>query len=500
MAAQLGVPAAMFAEYARRPQTMTDHARELATALGLRAAIRSDLSVMIEAGAAAAWSTDKGFPIAAGIVDALRRAGIMLPAPAVVERTGIAGRARARKRAADALLDGLTGEQLAALDSLLVVNQTSGLTTVAWLKTIPGVPKADHVRDLVDKLRAVRAIGIDRSVGGRIHESRLRQLVREGHGSPAYLLDRYTVHRRRATLAALLIDLEPRLTDAVLDMADKLIGNAFTRAKNTKERSYAATTKDVARLMRLFEQTIDALRVAKDGDRDAMTVIDESVGWAKLLRARGEVVKLADLADEDPLMRAADRYAALRKFAPLLLEALEFKATKSTDQTLAAIQLLRELNQSGKRDVPANAPMPFRKEWRRLVGESGRLDRRLYETAVLATVRNRLRSGDIWVEQSSSYRRFDSYLLPPAQVAPIAAELGLPSTADEWLDTRGRELDLRLKWFGLRLRRGQLEGVEMRDGRLIIAPIRYRTVPRVCKVFGAQLFYTPAPLTVSVSI
>jgi TnpA family transposase len=112
-----------------------------------------------------------------------------------------------------------------------------------------------------------------------------------------------------------------------------------------------------------------------------------------------------------------------------------------------------------------------------LVGEFGRLDRRLYETAVLATVRNRLRSGDIWVEQSSSYRRFDSYLLPPAQVAPIAAELGLPSTADEWLDTRGRELDLRLEWFGLRLRRGQLEGVEMRDGRLIIAPIRSTSTP-----------------------
>jgi hypothetical protein len=207
MSVQLGIPATLFAEYARRPQTLTDHARELATTLGLRTSTRADLSLMIEAGAAAAWSTDKGFPIAAGIVDALRRAGIMLPAPAVVERTGIAGRARARKRAADALLDGLTGEQLAALDNLLVVNPSSGLTTVAWLKTIPGAPKADHVRDLVDKLRAVRAIGIDRSVGGRIHESHLRQLVREGHGLPAYLLDRYTVHRRRVTLVALLIDL-----------------------------------------------------------------------------------------------------------------------------------------------------------------------------------------------------------------------------------------------------------------------------------------------------
>lgn len=66
------------------------------------------------------------------------------------------------------------------------------------------------------------------------------------------------------------------------------------------------------------------------------------------------------------------------------------------------------------------------------------LGRRLYETAVFATLRDKLRSGDIWVEQSGNYRRFDSYLLPQAEVAGIAAKLGLPMTAEEWLAKRGR--------------------------------------------------------------
>ena len=43
--------------------------------------------------------------------------------------------------------------------------------------------------------------------------------------------------------------------------------------------------------------------------------------------------------------------------------------------------------------------MPFRKEWKRLVTEEGRPDRRLYETAVFATLRDKLRSGDVWVER-----------------------------------------------------------------------------------------------------
>lgn len=51
VARQLGIPASVFAAYARRPQTMTDHARLLASALGLRAPTRADLPLMIEAAA-----------------------------------------------------------------------------------------------------------------------------------------------------------------------------------------------------------------------------------------------------------------------------------------------------------------------------------------------------------------------------------------------------------------------------------------------------------------
>jgi hypothetical protein len=45
------------------------------------------------------------------------------------------------------------------------------------------------------------------------------------------MIERYTPSRRRATLVAFLIDLEERLTDSALEMADKLIGGVFTRAK-----------------------------------------------------------------------------------------------------------------------------------------------------------------------------------------------------------------------------------------------------------------------------
>ena len=214
---------------------------------------------MIEAAARAAWATEKGLPIALGVIETLRAERILLPAPAVIERVGIAGRTRARRRTTDALLAGLSCEQSVQLDALLTVDSTKGVTPLAWLRNMPLAPSAGHVRELVGKLSFVRRLGIDPGCAARVHPGRFRQFVREGRTSLAYLLDRYAPHRRRAILVALVIDLEEQLTDAVIEMADKLIGNAFARAKNTKERRYAATTKEVERLMRLFHATIEAL-------------------------------------------------------------------------------------------------------------------------------------------------------------------------------------------------------------------------------------------------
>ncbi len=410
MAGQLDIPAAAFAEYARQPQTMTDHARQLAATLGLRPPTMADLPPMIEAAAEAARGTDRGQPIAAAFVVALHDARIILPGAAVIERIAIAGRARARKRAADTLASELSVEQLAKLDGLLAIDPSVGMTPFAWLKAVPVAPKADHIRELLDRLHRVRGIGVPPESAGRVHEDRLQQFVREGHASEAHQLGRYSEHRRHAILVATVLDLESRLTDAVLDMADKLIGGLFAKARNAARRRYAASASDVGRLMRLFHGTIEALASAQESDGDAFEAVNDAVGWPKLPRVRGEVQELADLAGENPLVRAADRWRTLRKFAPALIEALQFRAARAGDPMLAALKLLADLNRSGKRDVPADAPMPFRKEWRRLVLEESGPNRRLYETAVLATLRDKLRSGDIWVERSASYRRFDSYL------------------------------------------------------------------------------------------
>ena len=188
MGEQIEIAASAFDGYAERPATASVHAREAESALGLRQPTNADLPLLIEAGAQAAWSTDRGVPIVVGIVEALRASCITLPSPSVIERAGIAGRARARQRTYDALLAGVPADGLAKLDAVLIVDPKTGLTPLAWLREMANAPTPDNVRGLLDRLAHVRDIGLPVAIGDAIHPDRLRQLVREGRASSAQLI------------------------------------------------------------------------------------------------------------------------------------------------------------------------------------------------------------------------------------------------------------------------------------------------------------------------
>jgi hypothetical protein len=208
MGEQIGVPVTAFERYASRPATASVHARQAEAALGLRPPVNADLPLLIDAATKAAWATDRGMPIVVGITEVLRASCITLPSPSVIERAGLAGRARARQRAYDAMLAGVPADGIARLDAILIVDLQTGLTPLAWLRDMATAPTANNVCGLLEHLYRVRAIGLPATIGDSVHPDRLHQLVREGRASPAQLLGRYTPSRRRVTLAAVLLDLE----------------------------------------------------------------------------------------------------------------------------------------------------------------------------------------------------------------------------------------------------------------------------------------------------
>ncbi|WP_145206795.1 MULTISPECIES: hypothetical protein [Sphingomonadaceae] len=111
--------------------------------------------------------------------------------------------------------------------------------------------------------------------------------------------------------------------------------------------------------MRLFGATITALDMAEETGGDPLVLIDEMVGWHRLMAARPHVDALADLTQEDTLISATERYATLRRFSSNFLDTFTFKASGSGSNLLAAIDLLKQINRSRGMHLPDNPPCPL---------------------------------------------------------------------------------------------------------------------------------------------
>ena len=176
---------------------------------------------------------------------------------------------------------------------------------------------------------------------------------------------------------------------------------------------------------------------AKASGADQVATVERALGWERLKTLVAEADKIVAGTREDNLSEIVDRYPTVRRMVPVLLGAFVFRSWKSDDPLLAALDVLRGVHAAGQRNLPPRPPMAFLKPaWRKLVGTGATLDRRAYEVAVMMMLRDRLRSGDIWVEGSRAFRAFDDFLLPPETFAARRQEnelgLAVSNVFDDW--------------------------------------------------------------------
>jgi hypothetical protein len=218
-------------------------------------------------------------------------------------------------------------------------------------------------------------------------------------------------------------------------MFEHLVGKLFKQSERAHAEEFHASGKSINEKVRLYARIGQALIEARSRGGDAFAAIEAVLPWSRFESTVAEAHTLAQPEEFDYLALLDDRYSRVRKFAPLLLAHFEFHAAPATGDLLQALTLLRDLNTSGKRTLPADVPTGFVKpRWRPHVFTQGGVDRHFYELCALAELRDRLRAGDIWVTGSRQYRDFETYLIPAAtfelmqqEPLPLDIDTNLPS-------------------------------------------------------------------------
>ncbi len=480
VAEQLGLKAVHFGDYAERDQTRREHV--------LESAMYREVAAWL---LPTALATDHGPTLVATVLEELRARRIVCPPLPAIERLAGSVRGRAQRQLWRRLTDGLSDRQRQSLDQLLEVRVGGGQSTLAWLRQTAYAATTGNFPKLIERLSLVRACGIEPERATRVHQNYWLKLAREGAQSTVQHLADLEPLRRYATLTALVLELTATLTDEALNMFEHLVGKLFKKSERAHAEQFHASGKSINEKVRLYARIGQALIEARSSGADAFAAIEAVLPWPKFESTVAEAQTLAQPEEFDYLALLDERYGSVRKFAPLLLAHFEFHAAPAAAELLQALDLLRDLNASGKRTLPEHVPMGFVKpRWRPHVFASGGVDRHFYELCALAELRDRLRAGDIWVTGSRQYRDFETYLIPAATFEAMQQE-PLPLDIDTHLPSYMAECRQRLEdnltTVARKAREKTLPDVTLADGDLRIAPLRKNT-PESAEAFAEKAY------------
>ncbi|MGL5057097.1 MAG: hypothetical protein ACRC6A_07000, partial [Fusobacteriaceae bacterium] len=202
-----------------------------------------------------------------------------------------------------------------------------------------------------------------------------------------------------------------------------------------------------------------------------------------------EAEKLARPVDYDYLDLLEKRFYFLRRYTPKFLQLLEFKSTKANESLIRGIDILKDINESGKRKIPEDAPIDFiSKRWSKYVFEKDNgINRHYYEMAVLSELREHIRAGDISISGSRQYMDFEEYLFSKDewQESKNFSRLAVSLELEDYFTERKLSMDKRLKWFSKNI--NQIKGISIENGKISISRLE-KSIPLEAEQLSSKLY------------
>lgn len=478
--------------YPQRENTLWDHLKEIRSEYDFVTFTLKEYRVAFKHLHQLALENGDAIHLLHECIDFLRKNKIILPAITTLERMVWEARAMAERKLFNTVNQSLTIEQKEKLEVIITSQHPSesNKTILGWLKEPPGHPSPDTFLKVIERLEYIRGMELETVQISHLHRNRLLQLSRLGSRYEPYAFRDFQENKRYSILTVYLLHLTQELTDKAFEIHDRQILSLLSKGRKAQEEIQKQNGKKLNEKVIHFTNIGQALIKAKQEKLDVFKVLESVIEWNSFVSSVEEAQELARPADYDYLDLLQKRFYSLRKYTPTLLRVLEFHSTKANESLLQAVEIIRGMNESGKRKVPDDSPVDFiSKRWKKHLYEDDgtSINRHYYEMAVLTELREHVRAGDVSIVGSRQYRDFEEYLFSEDtwNQTKENTRLSVSLSVDDYMVERTSSLNERLKW--LAANSNKLDGVSLEKGRLSLARLE-KDVPEEAKKFSASLY------------
>ncbi|EGO9014440.1 Tn3 family transposase, partial [Enterococcus faecalis] len=489
IAKQINADPDSFSLYAKRDPTKHEHLEEIRQVFGYQNFSPSKYRKTAQFLMQHALQNGNSMYLLHTVQEQLRNQKIILPGITTIERLVWETRRRAEEKIFKSLMKPLSNWQKQKLETLIDPFVENRKTPLAWLRELPGQSSPDAFLKVIKRLEYIRDLKLP-MITQEVHPNRLLQLSRIGARYEPHSFRRFKENKKYAILVAYLVTLSQDLIDQAIEIHDRQMMILQSKGRKTQEEMQRENGKAVNEKVIHFADIGAALIQARDEGLDPFSTIEKVMPWDKIITSVEEAKKLARPMDYDYLDLLGNRFTYLRKYTPALLKSLEFRSTIASEPLIRALETLKEMNESGKRKVPDEAPIDFvPKRWQKHVyDEEGTINRHYYEMAALTELKNHIRSGDVYVVGSRLHKDFEEYLVAKEDWKATNLEetkLAVRSSAEVYLEEQRKALIQRLTWISNNL--DDLEGVNIEKSKLRLDRLEKDT-PEEARNFSLSLY------------
>jgi hypothetical protein len=275
------------------------------------------------------------------------------------------------------------------------------------------------VKAEVAKLGFLRGLGADTLDLSVLPAERRRFLATVGRRLTSQALERRDPQRRYPILLTVLAQSATDVLDETVQLFDQAISAREKQGRAEMRDALAERGKSGEDRQALLDDLLAIITDTGVPDETIGGLIrGNRIGWPRL---RSAVAQAAPRLPRDHGHLAAldGSYGYLRQFTRQVLAEVRFSGGTAAIGLLDAVAILRQLNATGARRVPADAPDGFvPARWRgylETAAKSGNASayRHYCELCTLLALRDGLRIGDVCVPGSRRYSDPAAYLLIP---------------------------------------------------------------------------------------
>ncbi|MFB9682110.1 Tn3 family transposase [Streptosporangium vulgare] len=432
-------------------------------------------------------------------VEHLQAAQVVRPGVVTLMELVTTARAAAGKLTTQKVGHLLTRSMRAGLDGLLLDDPEIGTSRLRWLTTPAVEASVPAIGVSVDKLLYLR--GMD------AHQLDLSMLPRERRRFLATVARRSTVQglerreeRRYPILLSLVAQSAVDQLDEVIALFDQAVSARESHAKAKTDEALAERAKRGEARQLLMDVILPVLNDPGIPDEEVGGLLRDQIGLDKLREVASVSWKPLP-RDHGRLAALEASYTYLRRFTPRVLSVIDFQGGPGAQDLMTALMILKELNRTHGRKVPAEAPTSFVPARyadylakARKAGDDTAF-RHYWELCVVLALRDGLRSGDVFVPGSRRYADPGTYLFTPEQWEGKRAEfcqlVRRSATASEAIDQVKEEFHQALEELEETLANAAPNDVGAvrldEEGRLVIPPLSAEDIPAEAKALREEL-------------